>query len=384
MRPTVAAWIGKCTVLSPQCTELSPLTLDHANRYIARQLWAFQNETVPIGIIQSDVPGTPIQKWTSAAAIRGCSAANATAADASVLYNTMIYPLLKARQAFSSIVWYQGESNVGAATPWDGAAYYTCALPAMIKDWRSTVNPTVYSKTPFFVVELAAYCNNHDESTFMTFCDANTTQLTSRDIHLPALRVAQSAALTLPNVYIESAMDLGSLHPLPYASIHPTNKQEVARRLALAMRHAVYGDDAVVYEGPRPVAAKQQQSDPTNTTHMMSGAQPTSFTVTIAFSTQANSGGLALNTSAACTSSVLGVYCPRAQLAGFEVLSVATRAWGAPTTVALTHDNRSVVIGTASRVSRVRYAYADWPVVSLRNADGGLPARVFDLTVTQT
>jgi hypothetical protein len=67
-------------------------------RYIARQLYDAQHEKVPIGIIQSDVPGTPIQKWTSAAGIADCfkgPAANATAADASVLYNAMIHPFFR-------------------------------------------------------------------------------------------------------------------------------------------------------------------------------------------------------------------------------------------------------------------------------------------------
>ena len=29
----------------------------------------------------------------------------------------------------------------------------------------------------------------------------------------------------------------------------------------------------------------------------------------------------------------------------------------------------------------MRYAYSDWPVVSLRNKVGGLPARIFDIAV---
>ena len=35
-------------------------------------------------------------------------------------------------------------------------------------------------------------------------------------------------------------------------------------------------------------------------------------------------------------------------------------------------------------VRRVRYAYADWPAVMLRSADGGLPARIFDINVTSS
>ena len=40
-------------------------------------------------------------------------------------------------------------------------------------------------------------------------------------------------------------------------------------------------------------------------------------------------------------------------------------------------------VATQGVVQRVRYAYADWPVVSVRNDDGiALPARLFDLPVT--
>lgn len=53
---------------------------------------------------------------------------------------------------------------------------------------------------PFFVVELAAYCNEQDETTFRTFCDANTSKRTAPDYHLPAMRLAQQAALKAPNV----------------------------------------------------------------------------------------------------------------------------------------------------------------------------------------
>ena len=181
--------------------------------YIARQLFAVFNESVPVGVVQSDVPGTPIQDWTSPRAIPMCYTGppDPNATFTSHLYNGMIHPLLASRLNYAAVAWYQGESNVGAQGPLDGALYYACALPAMIHDWRGSMLNT---QTPFFVVELAAYCNEHDESTFRTFCDSNTTTLTAPDYHLPALRVAQAAALHLPHVYMGSAMDLGSLYVL--------------------------------------------------------------------------------------------------------------------------------------------------------------------------
>ena len=170
-----------------------------------------------VGVIQSDVPGTPIQDWSSRATISKCS--KNTTITTSHLYNTMIHPMVEGGVAVAAMVWYQGESNVGAAAPMDGADYYGCALPTMVDDWRASFpQPTPATggrRVPFFVVELAAYCNEHDEGTFRTFCDANTSALTSPDYHLPAMRIAQAKALSLPGTYLDSAMDLGSLHPLP-------------------------------------------------------------------------------------------------------------------------------------------------------------------------
>jgi hypothetical protein len=53
---------------------------------------------------------------------------------------------------------YQGESNVGAPAPMEGADYYACALPTLIHDWRNNlISPMADKPMPFFVVELSAY-----------------------------------------------------------------------------------------------------------------------------------------------------------------------------------------------------------------------------------
>lgn len=65
----------------------------------------------------------------SASGILECyngSAANASAQGASHLYNAMLHPFFKSNMAFSSMIWYQGESNVGAPKSMDGAPYYEC------------------------------------------------------------------------------------------------------------------------------------------------------------------------------------------------------------------------------------------------------------------
>jgi hypothetical protein len=412
--------------------------------YLARQLYAMHNETVPVGVVQSDIPGTPIQYWSSNRSISRCykPTTSATAGPASgsdsdgdplqhsVLYNTMIHPLMQAQLSYVAVTWYQGESNVGATAAMEGAEYYGCALPELVRDWRASLPqmppaPALGRSTagtvgtasavggtgtgravevPFFVVELSAYCNEHDQQTFRTFCDANTSALTAPDMHLPAMRIAQAAVLVEPDTYMESAMDLGSLHPLPYESIHPTNKAEIARRAALGLRRALLGDPYVVYRGPVPTSATEAATDPsTNRTgghrrkhkNAMVDSRAVASIVTVQFSSQPGSGGLSLDASAACPAVVLDVYCRRTQLLGFEVQG-QDGTWSPPVTVSLVTDGHggglqggaagaamaAVALGVAQPgAQRVRYAYSDWPVVSLRNRVGGLPARAFDVAV---
>jgi len=74
--------------------------------YIARQALAL-NSSVPIGIVQSDVPGTPIQKWTAPSEVAKCTSTPASnySKGTSTLYNSMIHPFVASKLAFASICW---------------------------------------------------------------------------------------------------------------------------------------------------------------------------------------------------------------------------------------------------------------------------------------
>ena len=84
------------------------------------------------------------------------------------------------------------------------------------------------------------------------------------------------------------------------------------------------------------------------------------------------------------------VYCRRAQKLGFEVQLEGV--WHAPQSVTLFSPQVVKLVSILSNASvhqtplamRVRYAYSDWPVVSLRNRIGSLPARIFDVAVEST
>lgn len=131
----------------------------------------------------------------------------------SVLFNGMIAPLIPF--AIRGVIWYQGESNAYRASQ------YQKLFPALISSWRKSWGQ---GKLPFLFVQLANY---HFEPQVF-----------------PELRDAQSSALKLPHTAMAVAIDIGDS-----SDIHPGNKQEVGRRLALAALKTAYGED-LEYSGP--------------------------------------------------------------------------------------------------------------------------------------
>jgi sialate O-acetylesterase len=235
--------------------------------FFARDL--HQKLGVPVGLINSSWGGTPVEAWMSPAALAGdprfaivaerwrknledYPAAKsaydarlaawtqaATAAQAqgkpahdaflkknlrpraprgpgdpwtpSGLFNGMINPLLPC--ALRGAIWYQGESNA------ERAAEYHPLFAAMITAWRAHFGQGDF---PFYWVSLANYAVPADGG--------------ERGRSYAFLREAQTQTLALPNTGQALAIDLGDPK-----DIHPTNKQDVGRRLARLARHRVYG-----------------------------------------------------------------------------------------------------------------------------------------------
>lgn len=134
------------------------------------------------------------------------------------LYNGMIAPITD--YAVKGFLWYQGESNTGRP------AEYAKFQPAQIIDWRSKWN---MDALPFIWVQLPG------------FMDYNYLPSES---NWAALREAQSKALSLPQTGMVVATDLGE-----WNDIHPDNKQDVGKRLALIAEKIAYGEH-VVSSGP--------------------------------------------------------------------------------------------------------------------------------------
>ena len=134
------------------------------------------------------------------------------------LFNGMIAPLIP--MAIRGAIWYQGESNASRAYQ------YRSIFPAMITDWRKAWGQGDFT---FLWVQLANF-------------KARKPQPGESD--WAELREAQSMALELPKTGQAVIIDIGEAR-----NIHPKNKQDVGKRLALAAGKIAYGED-IVFSGP--------------------------------------------------------------------------------------------------------------------------------------
>lgn len=143
------------------------------------------------------------------------------------LYNGMIAPLVP--YALRGAIWYQGESN--AAAP----AEYRELLPMLIDGWRKAWKAAAPMSTAppmaFGVVQLA----NFGAATPDQPAPGKWAWL--REAQVFGIRGVQDTGLVV-------IIDIGDA-----ADIHPRNKQEVGRRLALWAQAEVYGAN-VAYSGP--------------------------------------------------------------------------------------------------------------------------------------
>lgn len=136
----------------------------------------------------------------------------------SLLFNGMISPLT--RFPIAGAIWYQGENNVGQAYD------YLTLFPTLIRDWRKQWN----SDFPFYWVQLANYLAKDKDPVQSAWAE---------------LRDAQNQTLALPNTGQAVIADIGEGD-----NIHPRNKQDVGRRLALAALNKTYGKSDLIYSGP--------------------------------------------------------------------------------------------------------------------------------------
>lgn len=218
------------------------------------------------------------------------------------LRNAMLSPLIP--YAIRGAIWYQGEAN--AMRP----QQYRTLLPAMIGDWRQAWGQGEF---PFYFVQLA---NLHGRN-------------------WPEIREAQRlTAQHVPNTGMAVTIDIGERD-----NVHPRNKQDVGRRLALIALAKTYGR-SIAFSGPEFKELR------------IEGAKAV---VTFAH----GNGGLA----------VRGGVPSGFEIAGDDGKFLPAEAVVNGDAVVLSH-------ATISKPAAVRYAWSDNPEPSLFN-HAGLPAGPF-------
>lgn len=175
--------------------------------------------SVPLGAWQYQLPppgiaAMPRAPWEPIAGIN-------------ILYNGMIAPLGKF--GLRGVAWYQGEANAGLGD----AKQYQAQLQMLFTDWRRQFD----NPLPFFVVQLANFNK-------LVGTPVNSGWAKLRDAQRRAVSEDGNAALAV-------TIDIGNRD-----DIHPTNKQEVGKRLARAARHVVFGEK-ISASGAAPRDAKR-------------------------------------------------------------------------------------------------------------------------------
>lgn len=225
-----------------------------------------------------------------------------------VLYNGMIAPVKP--YPIKGVIWYQGESNVGRAIQ------YRKVFSDLITDWRKTWG---IGDIPFFFVQLANFTNPAWVPVGSAWAE---------------LREAQTMALTLPNTGMALAIDIGDS-----IDIHPKNKQEVGRRLALQAASLIYKDTTLA-SGP------------------------------MADSIEIRHDTLKIHFKFAAGLKTKDGYAPKGfAIAGSDQVFRWAKAWIEGETVVLKHP-------AISQPAAVRYGWDGYPIVNLVNR-AGLPANPF-------
>lgn len=258
-----------------------------------------------------ELPPRPVWNWGARIAFQTATMITKTGS----LYTRKIAPLTA--MPIKGVIWYQGESNAIQASE------YTELMSQLIAGWRQAWGQ---GSLPFLLVQLA----NYDYPETQAFLKGTW----------PALRAAQKrVAESMSGTGMAVSIDIGDAK-----NIHPKNKQEVGRRLALVALKQAYGRD-VIAGGPEPT-----------------DVQFGSAKVTVVF----NPGGKEQQ-----------LVVKPATDSGFEVAGADGQFVSAA--VEVKGNTLAIVADAVPQPVAVRYAWKDNPAATLFNS-AGLPSAPFALT----
>ncbi|WP_439581440.1 sialate O-acetylesterase [Dyadobacter bucti] len=226
------------------------------------------------------------------------------------IYNAMIVPLIPF--AVRGMLWYQGESNAGRAYQ------YRQSFPLMINDWRKLWN----DEFSFYWVQLSSFGAENNSNTGSRWGE---------------LREAQNMTLSLPKTGMAVSTDVGNPK-----DIHPTNKQDVAHRLATNALKLDYGQN-ISYASPLYDKAQFQDGK-----------------VVVSFKHAEN--GLAVKDRYG--------YLKGFEIAGDDKVFYYAKAEISGNTVVVSHPK-------VTRPTAVRYAWSDAPEDANLYSTDGFPASAF-------
>jgi sialate O-acetylesterase len=238
-------------------------------------------------------------------------------AGVSMIYNAMIAPLRN--YTLRGVAWYQGESNTSVPE----GRRYQAQLTTLFADWRRQFEAPL----PFLVVQLANYGPMAPKPVESGWALTREAQ--------------RRAVIDDGNAGLAVTIDIGNRD-----DVHPTNKQEVGRRLARAARRVVFGEN-VSASGAMPLSARRDAQSVVVHFDDVEGA--------------------------------LVVYNSR-DPAAFEVCA-AGEGTCQFVSARLSGANRVELHGIdANAVTRVRYCWADSPLCNLYDGSG-LPLVPFELPI---
>ena len=136
------------------------------------------------------------------------------------LYNSLTSPV--SGYQLKGTIWYQGESNTGTRTE-----EYQQLFKDLITCWRSKFGQP---NMPFVFAQIA---------------NLGIPNKQPVESGMANVRDAQRRTMEVPNTGMVVTYDVGE-----WNDIHPLNKKEVARRLALEAARVAYHDSSVISSGP--------------------------------------------------------------------------------------------------------------------------------------